>query len=89
MVLLIPDHIIAQTHMTHSEVLLEFAVFLYHQERVTLAQAAHLAGLERTEFQKVLAARQIPIHFNMEDLKQELNTIEQVKNAYRKRHLSH
>ena len=85
--LMIPEEVVEQTNMTSSELLLEFAVFLYQREKLTLAQAARLAGLSRIEFQQALAARKIPLNFGVEDLKQELETIEQVKNDYRKRHL--
>ncbi|MCB9331943.1 MAG: UPF0175 family protein [Lewinellaceae bacterium] len=86
--LTIPDNIIAQTNMTPAELLLEFAVFLYQQERLTLAQASRLAGISRIAFQKALAERDIPLNFGIEDLQQELDVIEKVKDDYRQRHLS-
>ena len=85
--LMIPDNIVKQSNMTPGELLLEFAIFLYQREKLTLAQAARLSKLSRISFQKALAARKIPIHFGVEDLKQELETIEQVKHDYRQRHL--
>ncbi len=86
--LLIPENIVKQTNMTAAELLLEFAVFLYQSERLTLAQSARLSNQSRISFQQIIAKRRIPIHFNHEDLKQELDTIESVKNAYRQRHLA-
>lgn len=87
--LTIPDNIVAQTDMTPSELLLEFAVFLYERQHVSLAQAARVAGLDRTAFQQALAARGVQLNFDIEDLQQELGTIEKVKDAYRKRHIAH
>ena len=87
--LTIPDSIIAQTDMTPAELMLEFAVFLYQRQRLTLAQAARLASLDRIAFQQALAERKIPLNFGTEDLQQELDIIERVKNDYRQRHLSH
>ena len=87
--LTIPDNIIAQTDMTPAELMLEFAIFLYQRERLSLAQAARLAGLSRIQFQQNLAERKIPLNFGIEDLQQELDIIEKVKNDYRQRHLSH
>jgi len=87
--LTIPDNIVAQTDMTPSELLLEFAVFLYERQHVTLAQAARLAGLDRITFQQALATRGVPLSLDIEDLQQELETIEKVKDAYRKRHIAH
>lgn len=85
--LTIPDNIITQSNMTPSELMLEFAVFLYQRERLSLAQAARLAGLGRIEFQQALTGRNIPLNFGIDDLQQELNTVEEAKNDYRQRHL--
>ena len=54
MSLIIEDDIMAQIDMTPSELLLEIAVFLYQQEKLTLAQAARLSGIERIDFQLAL-----------------------------------
>jgi len=87
--LTIPDSIVAQTDMSPSELLLEFAVFLYERRHVTLAQAARLAGLDRIAFQQALVEHGVRLNFDIEDLEQELGTIEKVKDAYRKRHIAH
>lgn len=87
--LIIPDNVIEQSNMTPDELMLEFAVFLYQRERLSLAQAARLAGLDRTVFQQALKERHIPLNFSIEDLQQELGIIEKVKDDYRQRHLSH
>lgn len=86
--LIIPDNIIEQSDMTPDELLLEFAVFLYQRERLSLAQAARLAGLDRIVFQQALTERHISLNFGIEDLQQELDIIEKVKDDYRQRHLS-
>jgi predicted HTH domain antitoxin len=72
MSLIIEDDIMSKIDMTPSELLLEIAVFLYQQEKLTLAQAARLSGIGRLDFQLALKERQIPIHFSVEDLQQEL-----------------
>lgn len=87
--LTIPDSVIAQTEMTPAELLLEFAVFLYQRKRLTLAQAARLTGLDRISFQQALAERNIPLNLDIEDVQQELDVIEKVKDDYRQRHISH
>ena len=51
------------------------AVGLYAEERVSLAAAADLAGLDRLSFQRHLAARQIPVHYGEEELAADLDAV--------------
>ena len=74
--------------MSPAELLLEFAIFLCHREKLTLAQAARLSKLDRIAFQKELAKRKISINLDAEDLIQELPLHKKIIDDYRKRHLS-
>lgn len=47
---------------------LELAVGLYTQRLLPLGKAAHLAGLNRWEFDDVLARRGIPMPYTEDDL---------------------
>ena len=60
MTLEIPDAVLANSRWTPQELLLEFAVWLYAGDRMSLARAAEVAGLDRISFQKLLAGRDIP-----------------------------
>ena len=51
-----------------ARLLLELAVGLYTQRLLPLGKAAHLAGLNRWEFDDALARRGIPTHYTDEDL---------------------
>ena len=42
---------------------------------MTLAAANRLAGLPRLDFQKKLADRKIPIHYDVEDFRDDMNTL--------------
>jgi predicted HTH domain antitoxin len=86
--LTIPAEVIEQSNMSPAELLLEFAIFLYIREKLTLAQAARLSKLNRIAFQKELAKRKFAINLSAEDLKQELSLLQEIKNDYHKRHLS-
>lgn len=87
--LTIPSEIVRQSNMTPDELMLEFGIFLYLREKLTLAQAARISKLGRIEFQRELANRNIKILFDAQDLEQELTTIQAIKDDYRKRHLAH
>ncbi len=48
---------------------------LYEKEKITLAQASRLAGMDRLPFQHLLASRGGTIHYGVEDFEQDLETL--------------
>lgn len=58
--------------LTEDQARLAFAVGLFAQERLTLAQGASLAGMDRLAFQQELAAREIPIHYGSREFAEDL-----------------
>lgn len=57
------------------QIRLELALVLFQSEKITLGRAAHFAGLHQYEFQKELSKRKIPIHYDLVDLEEDLNTL--------------
>jgi predicted HTH domain antitoxin len=55
----------------------ELAIALFQQQRITLGSASQLAGLHQIEFQQLIAARGICIHYEVEDLKHDLTSLRQ------------
>jgi predicted HTH domain antitoxin len=55
----------------------ELAIALFQQQRITLGSASQLAGLHQIEFQQLIAARGICIHYDVEDLEQDLTSLRQ------------
>ena len=56
------------------EITTSYALWLYQQERVTLAKAAELAGLDLYDFMQVCKDNRIPvIDLSRSDLLEELN----------------
>ena len=53
----------------------EIAVLLFRQEKFTLGKASEFAGLHQYEFQKILAARHIPIHYDIDELQDDMNNL--------------
>jgi predicted HTH domain antitoxin len=74
----IPDEVLASSGLTEDEMKWELAIALFQAERLTLAQAARLAGQAQLEFQKMLASRRIPIHYGIEELEEDLRTVRHV-----------
>ena len=51
---------------------LELSVSLYSQGILGLGKTAQLAGLSRTEMNRVLAERKVPMHYGPEELAEDL-----------------
>jgi predicted HTH domain antitoxin len=55
----------------------ELAISLFQQERITLGIASQLAGLHQIEFQQLIASRGIRVHYDVEDLEQDLRSLQE------------
>lgn len=53
----------------------ELAISLFQQERITLGTASQLSGLHQIEFQQLIASRGICVHYDVEDLEQDLKNL--------------
>lgn len=73
----IPDEVLAAAHLSEPELKRELALTLFQQERLTLAQASRLAEMSQLPFQALLADRQIPIHYGIEEFREDLLTLRQ------------
>lgn len=71
----IPANIVEATKFNEKELLVEVAIYLYSQERLTLEQASQLAELDRISFQLELADRDIEIQFSVKDFEDDLATL--------------
>ncbi len=78
MQVLIPSEIINQTGMSEEEVLTEISVLFFQMNKLTLGKAAKLCRLHQFQFQKVLASRKIPLHYDKEDLEQDLISLQRL-----------
>jgi predicted HTH domain antitoxin len=64
-------------HLTEADLRTELAIALFQQERITIGSASQLAGLPQIEFQRLIASRGICIHYDIEDLEQDLTSLRQ------------
>jgi predicted HTH domain antitoxin len=75
----ISDEILKSARLSEGELKVELAIALFQRDRLTLGQAAQLAGLPQLEFQRLLGGRQIPIHYGPEQLEADLKRVEGLK----------
>ena len=73
----ISDEVLAAAHISEPELKQELALALFRQERLTLAQASRLAETTQLAFQALLADRQIPIHYGVEEFREDVRTLRQ------------
>ena len=67
MVIEIPD-----VGLTEQELRRELAVALFQQQHASLAKAAEIAGQTRLDFQRLLAVRQILVHYGPSEWAEDL-----------------
>ena len=78
MTLNISDQILQASGLTEEELTLEIAVALYQREILSLGKAADFAGLHRMAFQAALSEREVPLNYDVEDLEDDLKTLDKL-----------
>jgi predicted HTH domain antitoxin len=81
MPVILPDDLLQAAKMTEAEIKAELALTLFQQERLTLGQAAALAGTAQLEFQRLLASRRIPLHYGIEAMEEDLERVKRLPGA--------
>ena len=71
----ISDELLKGLELTPREAVLDFAIGLNTERKVTLGRAATIASLSQTEFQKELGRRRISVHYDLQDLEVDLKTV--------------
>jgi predicted HTH domain antitoxin len=75
MSVVIPDEILHTTRMSVPELMQEIAILLFQKEKLTLGQASQLAEMTQLQFQHLLASRQIPIHYDVDEIEADFQTL--------------
>ena len=73
----ISDEVLSAARISELELKQVLAMALFQRERLTLAQASRLAEMTQLAFQSVLADRQIPAHYGVEEFREDLRTLRQ------------
>jgi len=71
----IPKEVLHVARMTPEELRQELAIHLFQQGRLSFGKARELAGMTAWAFQQLLGVRRIPVHYDVEDYEQDLNTL--------------
>ena len=76
MSLIISDEVLQTIQMSEAELRQEVAILLFQKERFTLGQASRFAGMSRLQFQRLLASRKIPLHYDIAELREDVKSLE-------------
>lgn len=76
MTLVIENSILDNTGLSENELKLELGIALYKHGKLSLGQACKLVELDRIEFQRQLVLRKEYLNYDLDDLSEDLTTIE-------------
>ena len=71
----IPDSLLGDVQISKEDVMLDLALGMFVDQRLSLARAARLAGRSISVFMHELGKRSIPIHYGKEDLAADIQTV--------------
>jgi predicted HTH domain antitoxin len=75
----IPDNLLSGIQVSEKELLLDLALGLFIDRRLSLARAAKVAGFNISAFMQELGKRKIPLHYGNDDLVADINTARLLK----------
>lgn len=78
-VLEIPQDILDSSRLSISELQVEMAVCLYTQRRLSIGKARELANMSLWEFRQLLASRRISPHYDVDELDEDIATLQEIK----------
>ena len=74
--LVLDDEFVKDLNMSEQEIKLEFAIWLYESDKISLRKAAKVASLDWLDFSGILCERNIPtVKMNREDFETEIRTV--------------
>ena len=71
----VQDEVLRGLELTEPQALMDLAVGLFTERRVTLGRAAAVARVAQLDFQRELSQRGIPLHYDVEDLQADVRTL--------------
>jgi len=75
MSLVISDEILQSAPMSENEFMQEIVLMLFRQNQLSIGKASRILGMHLIQFQHLFASRDIGVHYDVADFKEDLNTI--------------
>lgn len=77
MTMIISEELLQSIQMSEAELLTEIAIMLFEKERFTLGQASRFGRMSQLQFQRLLASRKIPLHYDIAELREDVKSLEE------------
>ena len=77
MSLVISDDLIRTSRLSERDLFLEIVLMLFRQDKISLGKASELMGMHRMQFQKLLADRDICVHYDVAEFQEDLKTLQE------------
>ncbi len=74
-----PDELIQGLDLTPETALIDLAIGLYAERRVTLGRAAKMAGMVQAAFLRKLGELRIPMHYDLAELEEDLLVVRETE----------
>lgn len=74
----IPQDILDSARLKLPDLKIELALLLYSQYRLSVGKARELANMSLWEFRQLLGFRKIPVHYDVNDLNDDVATLKQM-----------
>jgi predicted HTH domain antitoxin len=78
MSLLISDELVQASGLSESELLKELVLMLFQREKISLGKASRVLGMTQLEFQRLLAQNNLFIHYDVEDLHEDVKSLKEL-----------
>jgi len=78
MSLVISDDLVNASGLSERDLFLEIVLMLFRQDKISLGKASELMGIHRMQFQKLLADRDICVHYDVAEFQEDLETLSEV-----------
>ena len=77
----LPDELVRGIDMSEEQWLLDLAIGLYVDRRVTMGRGAEIARLSKPAFLDELGRRQIPVSYDADDLERDTQIIAELRSG--------
>jgi len=74
----IPQDILDSARIKLPDLKIELALLLYSQKRLSIGKARELAEMSLWEFRQLLGVRKIPVHYDTDDLSDDVTILKKM-----------
>ncbi|NER21042.1 MAG: UPF0175 family protein [Symploca sp. SIO1C2] len=78
MSLLISDELVQASGLSEPELLQEFVLMLFEQEKITLGSASRFLGMTQLEFQALLTEKNLCLHYDVNELHEDVKNLQEL-----------